>query len=147
MKRLGKIMKPLHATEQSKHPVVSARVFISCGQRKETIEARIAGVIKNKLTKLGYTPYVATQEQTLDGIKENIFRRLQNSEYFLFIDFKRERLCTERGEAYRGSLFSHQELALASYLNKPVKAFQEKGVKPHDGLIGFLQTNPISGVR
>jgi len=39
--------------------------------------------------------------------------------------------------------FSHQELAIASYLDIEVLAFQESGVKPLDGILGFLQANAI----
>jgi hypothetical protein len=42
-----------------------------------------------------------------------------------------------------GSLFSHQELAVASYLNLPLFAFQEKGLKQNDGILQFLQANLI----
>ena len=41
-------------------------------------------------------------------------------------------------------MFSHQELGLASYLNIPILAFQENGIKKNDGILGFLQTNMIS---
>jgi len=59
---------------------------------------------------MGFEPYVALEQQKLQGVKESIFRRLKNSEYFLFLDFKREGLIDphepnlESGEA-RGSLF------------------------------------------
>jgi hypothetical protein len=33
-------------------------------------------------------------------------------------------------------------LAVATYLKKPVIAFQEQGLKPRDGIVGFLQINP-----
>jgi hypothetical protein len=77
--------------------------------------------------------------QDLHGLRENIFRELRNSEYFLFVDFKRDPL----GDTglHRGSLFSNQELAVASLLEIDVVAFREKGVKPLDGLMQFLQVN------
>ena len=82
-------------------------------------------------------------EQTLRGLKENIFPQLQDSEYFVFVDFKREKLVPHRrGKTgklqHRGSLFSHQELALASFLDLQLLAFQEKGVKQDDGILRFL---------
>lgn len=119
-----------------------ARIFLSCGQRKDTDELTIALKIKEKLDKAGYETYVATQEQTLSGLRENIFNRLRNSEYFIFIDFKREKI----GDTifHRGSLFSHQELAVASFLDHSVLALQEDGVKPLDGMLGALQANAIS---
>jgi hypothetical protein len=58
---------------------------------------------------LRFDAYIAVEEQTLRGLTENIFARLANSEYFLFDDFKRDRL--EGSNEHRGSLFSHQELA------------------------------------
>lgn len=119
----------------------SAKVFISCGQRKNTDETQIAREIGDGLTQLGYEPYIATEEQTLSGVKENIFAQIESSEYFLFVDFTREQIDQQKN--CRGSLFSHQELAVASYLNMPVIAFQEVGVKQRDGLMAFLQSNAI----
>jgi hypothetical protein len=120
---------------------IRAKVFVSCGQSRKTEEFEIAQEIEAKLVELGFEPYVATAKQTLSGVKESIFPELENSEYFLFIDFKREHLANEK--FCRGSLFSHQELAIASYLGKQVIAFQEDGVKQRDGLMGFLQSNAI----
>jgi hypothetical protein len=116
-----------------------ARVFISCGQRKGTDEVQVARDIEAEFRKLGFDPYVAVEEQTLRGITENIFRQIETSEYFVFIDFKREHIPDRN--ACRGSLFSHQELALATYLGLPIIAFREKGVIPEDGIMGVLQGN------
>jgi hypothetical protein len=116
-----------------------ARVFISCGQSKESDEAQVARDIAARLKELGFDPYIAIAEQTLRGLKENVFEQLRKSEYFLFVDFKRELLTGS--DFHRGSLFSQQELAIASLLDIEVAAFQEKGVKPKDGLMQFLQTN------
>jgi len=121
---------------------LKARIFISCGQRKDTNKIEIVHRIKERLTKIGFEVYIAVEEQTLRGVKENIFTQLEKSEYFIFIDFKRERIINEE-EIHRGSLFCHQELAIASYLDIPLLAFQEKGIKCEDGLMGFLQGNSI----
>jgi len=115
-----------------------ARVFISCGQRKESDEVVIAQQIGERLEKKGFEPYVAVQQSSLRGLKENIFQELSLSEYFLFVDFKREKISDN---TYRGSLFCHQELAIASYLDIPVLGFQEQGVSPDDGILRFLQAN------
>ncbi len=69
---------------------LKARVFISCGQRQD--ELKIVKEIASKLDVLGYDPYIAVEEQTLKGFKENILDHLSKSEYFLFMDFKREKL-------------------------------------------------------
>jgi hypothetical protein len=122
-------------------PNPRARVFISCGQNKLNDEVQIAKDISSRLERLGYDAYVATQEQTLRGLRENIFQRLENSEYFVFIDFKREELGRKDPPEYRGSLFSHQELAIASYLEKPTLILQETGIKELDGILFCLQTN------
>ena len=124
-----------------KPDILPARVFISCGQTQDSDEYATAKEIARRLKKLQFDPYVALQEQSLSGLKENIFRRLENSEYFIFVDFKREELAGTNPRECRGSLFSHQELALASYLNIEVLAFQEKGVRQNDGIIRFLQAN------
>jgi hypothetical protein len=120
----------------------SARVFISCGQSKRTDEVETAQRIAKRLRDLGFDPYIAVEEQTLRGLRENIFARLEESEYFVFVDFKREQLAGIDPPLHRGSLFSHQELALASYLELPLVAFQETEVKPEDGMLRFLQANP-----
>src|SRR5262245_5827304 len=69
-----------------------ARVFISCGQRRDTDEVEVARRIREAFLDAGFDPYVAAKEQTLRGVKENIFRQLASSEYFVFVDFKRERV-------------------------------------------------------
>ncbi len=120
-----------------------ARVFLSCGQNAETDERKVAEAIAATLRDAGFDPYVGVQEQSLRGLKENIFAQLSSSEYFLFVDFKREKLGTTASAEHRGSLFYNQELAIASYLDIPVLAFQEKGVKELDGVLGFLQGNCI----
>lgn len=125
-----------------------ARVFISCGQTKESDELETAHKIRERLKELGFDPYIAVEEQTLRGLKENIFPQLRDSEYFVFVDFKREQLIPRVAQAnqpnfHRGSLFSHQELALASFLDLELLAFQEKGVKQDDGILRFLQANAI----
>ena len=121
---------------------IRARVFVSCGQSQDNDEAQIARQIADRLRALGYDPYVAVTEQTLRGLKEHIFEQLRKSEYFVFVDFKRERL--DDTEQRRGSLFAHQELAIASFLDIEVLALQENGVKRMDGLVQFLQTNAIA---
>lgn len=120
---------------------VRARVFISCGQSKHTDEVKVAHEIAERLTRMGFEPYIAVEEQTLRGVKENLFGQLEKSEYLVFVDFRREKIVTHEGEVFRGSLFSHQELAVSAYLDKQLIAFQEEGVKQDDGLIRFLQSN------
>ena len=65
-------------------------MFINCGQTRQNEEERIAQDIATGLEGNGDHPDVATEEHTSKGVKENIFAKLRESEYFLFIDFKRE---------------------------------------------------------
>ena len=126
-----------------------ARIFISCGQQKGTDEVEIAHKIVEKLEKMDFEPYIAVEEQTLRGVKENLFLRLNESEYFIFVDFKRERLfglkngSFEDSGNHRGSLFSHQELAIATFLDIEALSFREKDVKEDDGILKFIQANCI----
>ncbi len=69
---------------------LKAKVFISCGQRRKSEEVQIANEISERLARLDYDPYLAVQQQSLRGVRQNIFQELETSEYFLSIDFKRE---------------------------------------------------------
>jgi hypothetical protein len=55
----------------------------------------------------------------------------------MFVDFKRESL---PDGSHRGSSFSHQELSIAAYLEKPLIAFQEEGLRL-EGVLAFVQGN------
>jgi len=129
--------------------MIQARVFVSCGQREGTGEIEIAHRVAEKLEKMGFEPYIAVEERTLKGVKENIFRRLGESEYLVFVDFKRERLFEPKNQSFtdtgnhRGSLFSHQELAIAAFLDIESLVFREKTVKEDDGILKFIQANSI----
>jgi len=121
-----------------------ARVFVSCGQR-DGEEKQIAHDVKKMLDGLGYEAYLAVYDQTLRSLRENIFAKLgDQTEYFLFVDFCREKI--DASGNCRGSLFSHQELAIASFLgfDDDVLVFQEKGLLERDGMIGAFQANATS---
>jgi hypothetical protein len=136
--------------------MIKSRIFISCGQHGSsddlTSELGIATIVKRRLEELGFEVYIAIEQHTLKGFTENILATLQDSEYYLFIDFNREKIITEsKNERYdiefknRGSLFSHQELGIATFLKKEhTLVFQEKGVLERDGIKGFVQSNPIT---
>lgn len=120
-----------------------AKVFISCGQQEK--EMRVVRLIADLLSSEGFQPYVAKVQNSMKGLKENIFRELSNSEYFLFVDFKRDTLVTcdqERNisTASRGSLFSHQELAIAAFLDIDAVGFQHKDLR-REGVLDVIQLN------
>ena len=81
----------------------AARIFVSCGQSKNSDEVEIVAGIEAELKLLGFEPWIAVENQTLSGIQEFVFDALKNSEYFIFLDFKRERL---DGRAFAGARFS-----------------------------------------
>jgi hypothetical protein len=136
-----------------------ARVFISCGQRPELGELALARRVKAAIEEEEFSgrhfdPYIAKDDQALVGAKENLFAKLDQFEYYLFIDFKRERIerwcetCSEGlrppkrlPHRHRGSLFTHQELALASFFGLDALIFTEEGVDTKDGVLNYLQSN------
>jgi hypothetical protein len=121
---------------------MKAKIFLSCGQSKGTDEPELAEKIAIRIRELGFDCYIAVIDQSLIGLRESIFRQIETSEYFVFVDFKREKISAEGSEPIcRGSLFSHQELGVASYLELPCLVFQEMGVKPLDGMLSCLHAN------
>src|SRR5690349_6319273 len=102
-----------------------ARVFISCGQNGDR-EQEIAERVRDKLRGLGFCPYLAFEVHSSKALTDGIYAHLRTAEYFLFVDFARELL--ESGPDRRGSLFSNQELAIASYLELECLYFTEAGI-------------------
>ena len=121
-----------------------ARVFISCGQRDDFGETDVASGIAEALAREGFEPYVAARQQTLKGLKENVFNQLAQSEYIVFVDFRRERLEGTDPPQHRGSVFAQQELAIAASRDVEVIALQEKGIRPLDGVLRFMQANCLT---
>lgn len=118
----------------------SALVFVSCGQNRPE-EVRTAKEIADRLEGLGFRAYVAREEHTATGVKEAIFRQLSSADYYLFVDFSRESLDGDP-KVHRGSLYSNQELAVASFLNLPILPFQQAGVA-REGHLDSILANAI----
>jgi hypothetical protein len=115
-----------------------ARVFISCGQRNHK-EKGIGLACKTYLEHKGFIAYFAEEVHSLEALTENIFHHLKRSEYFVFIDFKREEI---PGGKFRGSMFVNQEIAVAAFLDIETVGFHETGVI-REGVIEYLIANPI----
>lgn len=110
-----------------------ARVFISCGQstdREKNIGLSVESYFKNERK---FETYFAERVHSSDALTENIFSFLRQSEYFIFIDFKREKIGQND---YRGSLFVNQEIAIATFLKLRGLGFYEKGVR-HEGILKY----------
>ena len=119
---------------------MSGKVFISCGQATPE-ERDIAAEIHSWFRERGFAPYVAIQTQSIQDVNSGIINELRTSDYYVFIDFRREQLCSEREETWRGSLFTNQELAIAYILGfNNVIFLQEEGIKL-EGLLRYMGSN------
>jgi hypothetical protein len=112
---------------------MKSKVFLSCGQRPD--EKEVARSVCKLLEKRGFEVYVAIDVQTILDINSGIIRELKNSDCYLFINFQRE------GTAYRGSLFSNQELAIAYSLGfERLLVINQAGVLP-EGMLRYIGIN------
>lgn len=110
-------------------------MFLSCGQRPQEREAArgIAAVLEQR----GFVVYVAIEAQTILEINRGIIRELKNSDCYLFVNFRRERI----GEEHRGSLFSNQELAIAYALGfERILVISQRGVLS-EGMLRYIGIN------
>jgi hypothetical protein len=121
---------------------MNSKVFVSCGQANDQ-EKRTAGKICRLLEKRGFQPYLAVQVQTIKDINGGIIRELKNSDYYVFVNFRRERLSSRgsRRKQFRGSLFSNQEFAIAYALDfEKFLVVNQSGVKP-EGMLRYIGLN------
>ena len=115
-----------------------ATVFLSCGQREDEkpLAHEIQMMIENDL-ELGC--YNADSVHGFDDVM-SITERLAESDYFLFVDFKRE-------GPLPVSVFAHQEFALArAWGIENMLAFIEEGLDPH-GMLSYVLAHPIKFTR
>ena len=91
---------------------MSAKVFLSCGQSKAIkLEIETANAIKQRLLdEFGLDVFLSVNENFFDG-NPSFFDALKNSDYFLFVNFKRPVENPEKDCYF--SLYTHQELAMA----------------------------------
>ncbi len=115
-----------------------ARVFISCGQGPGEKDA--PSKLRDLVKGLGFCPYLAIEVHTSEGLTEGIYQKLATADYFLFADFAREIL--QGTQNRRGSLFSNQELGIASFLHIDALPFLQEGV-PLEGILKYIQGNHI----
>ena len=93
---------------------MSGKIFISCGQASD-LERVVAREVAAWFESEGFSkPYVATQVQSIQDLNHGIVSALKSSDYYLFINFRREMLPMGSGDPlFRGSLYTNQELAIA----------------------------------
>jgi len=115
---------------------VGSKVFISCGQATEK-ERAVADKVAALLSDRGFSPYVAVNVQNLFEINSSIINELKESDCYLFINFRREKL----KDGHRGSLFSNQEFAIAFALGfEKLIVVNQVDVKP-DGILRYFGCN------
>jgi len=121
---------------------MSGKVFISCGQASEE-ERGVAQAIAAHLSQQGFAPYVAIQAQSIEDVNSGIVNQLKSSDYYLFIDFCREVVGKDQdnGSVFRGSLFTHQELAIAYALDFQNTIFLRQKGTELSGLAKYMLSN------
>jgi hypothetical protein len=118
------------------------KVFISCGQATPD-EKSAAAELSEWLRNRDFLPYVAVQAQSIQDVNTAIISELKSSDYYIFIDFPRELLEGDPNGAHRGSLFTHQEMAIAYTLGfERVLFLRHKDVKL-EGLLLYTASNAI----
>jgi hypothetical protein len=85
---------------------------------------------------MGFAVHVGVETHSSNGLNENIFHHLETAEYVVFIDFPQD------GAGFHRSIFSHQEIAIASYMKADLLPFLPGG-GTREGMLKFMQGNPI----
>jgi hypothetical protein len=115
---------------------MKSRIFLSCGQRKNEIQ--VAQRIRKMVTARRFDLYIAIDVQSIFEINSGIIRELKNSDFYLFVNFRREEVCAGQ---FRGSLFSHQEFAIAYALGfKRILVVNQRGAK-REGMLRYFGCN------
>jgi hypothetical protein len=121
-----------------------AKLFLSCGQDQKYDEPHFGQKVADSLRHIGFDVFFAPRVQDSKSLTQVIFHELKNSDYYVLLDFKREKLVPPfEAESFqhRGSLFSHQEFALACYLGLDITLFREAGAERLPGMTGIVMGN------
>jgi len=117
------------------------KVFISCGQASEA-ERVVAREVSTWFASEGFAPYIATQVQSIPDLNSGLIGELKRSDFYLFINFRRERLPTGRSKRlFRGSLYANQELAIAYALGFEHMLFLNQKGAERGGMFGTIVSN------
>lgn len=117
------------------------RVFISCGQASDA-EKIVARELSKWFRDRGFSPYVATQVQSIPDLNSGLIGELKRSDFYLFINFRREKLASRRSRnVYRGSLYTNQELAIAYALGFEHMLFLNQESAERGGMFGTIVSN------
>jgi hypothetical protein len=117
------------------------RVFISCGQASEA-ERIVARELATWFIDEGFSPYVATQVQSIPDLNSGLIAELKRSDFYFFINFRREKLPPVRSRILcRGSLYTNQELAIAYALGFEHMLFLNQKRAERGGIFGTIVSN------
>jgi hypothetical protein len=122
-----------------------AKIFLSSGQKTES-ELKAADAVKAQLEQLGFNVFRAAEVETSRELLGVIFPELRDADYLVFLDFRRERLGTKSKASkaklsHRGSLYCHQEFAIAGFLGIDFASFRQNGVEHPSGMSSTMMGN------
>lgn len=129
-------------------------IFVSCGQSthaERILGQEIANLVEQKT---GCRAYFAENQNTLEGVTENILKRLNVAAGFIAIMHPRgEVLNSATGKKWvRGSVWVEQEIAIAAFISQAlqqpmrVRAYVHESIL-REGLRSQLHLNPKSFVE
>jgi len=110
-------------------------VFLSCGQndRELQIADKVCRLLQGQPFCLNV--FIARATNNLYSLNDDVLTKLAYADYFIFVNFHRV------SDGFPGSLYSHQELAIALALgHRQLLVFSERGA-PNLGVIQFMVQN------
>ncbi len=89
------------------------------------------------LASRGFQPYIAKEVQTIFEINSGIIGELKDSDCYLFVNFRRERV----NGRFRGSLFANQEFGIAYALGfEKILVVNQEGIRS-EGMLAYIGCN------
>jgi len=119
---------------------MKSKIFISCGQANAN-EVKVANEVSTWLNSEGYQPYVAIETQSILDVNSGIISELKSSDYYIFINFKRDQIVNGETTFYRGSVFTNQELGIAYAMGFEKMLFINQKDVRREGIFGYLVSN------
>jgi hypothetical protein len=132
-------------------PPKEATIFVSCGQStpaERELGKEIARLVEQKTD---YAAYFAENQSTLEGVTENILKRLHDAVGFIAIMHPRGNVSNPNNPEglprVRGSVWVEQEIAIAAFISQAlqralrVRVFVHESIE-REGLRDKLHLNP-----
>ncbi len=145
--------KPSGAIAVVNSTLAESLVFVSCGQStpgERQLGQQIAKLVEQET---GCIAYFAENQTTLEGVTENILKRLHDAVGFIAIMHPRGSVSNPsnptRAAWMRGSVWVKQEIAIAAFISQAlqrpmqVRAYVHESIR-REGLRDKLHLNPVS---